>query len=338
MVEYPSLMETQKLDNTTPVSPRVIPALIAGFDAVSNHIALIFIPIGLDLILWLAPRLRMKTLIDAWIAIAFQSNESFSSTEELVAMMAQIQESWVVMAERFNLLISLRSYPVGIPSLVVSSLPLNTPNGEAALVEILSPWGALLLAGVFTLIGLLGGALYFSLVAQIAVHDEIRLPKAFMDWPRSAGKAILLALAWLGLIASISIPIACGAMLFSFAGFAAGFFITTIAFGSLLMWVTFPLLFSPHGIFIHRMSVWPAIKRSLQITRLTLPTTAAFVVSIFLLSQVLDELWRIAPEDSWLMLIGIAGHAFVTTGLLSASFVYYHQADAWVESILQQEI
>jgi hypothetical protein len=40
-------------------------------------------------------------------------------------------------------------------------------------------------------------------------------------------------------------------------------------------------------------------------------------------------------ETSWLSLVGVAGHAFVTTGLLAASFIYYRDADRWVKAILK---
>jgi hypothetical protein len=60
------------------------------------------------------------------------------------------------------------------------------------------------------------------------------------------------------------------------------------------------------------------------------------VLSVFVLTQGLDILWRIPPSNSWLTLLGIAGHAFVTTGLLSASFVYYRDADRWARNLHQR--
>jgi hypothetical protein len=70
-----------------------------------------------------------------------------------------------------------------------------------------------------------------------------------------------------------------------------------------------------------------------RITNATLPTTVLFFLSIFVLTQGLDILWQIPPSSSWLSLLGIAGHAFIVSGLLSASFVYYRDADRWVTSM-----
>jgi hypothetical protein len=66
---------------------------------------------------------------------------------------------------------------------------------------------------------------------------------------------------------------------------------------------------------------------------MTLPTTMTFIMLIVLVSQGLDVLWRVAPEDSWLMLIGIVGHSFIAAGLLASSFIYYRESNLWVQHI-----
>jgi hypothetical protein len=37
------------------------------------------------------------------------------------------------------------------------------------------------------------------------------------------------------------------------------------------------------------------------------------------------------------MLISLAGHGFVTTSLLSASFIYYNDADQWIKNLHSQD-
>jgi hypothetical protein len=70
--------------------------------------------------------------------------------------------------------------------------------------------------------------------------------------------------------------------------------------------------------------------------RFTLPTTSLFLLMVLLLSAGLDLLWRVPPDTSWLALIGVLGHAFVTTGLLAASFIYYHEAVEWLQKVFEQ--
>ena len=323
-------METNNTTATAP--PRIIKTLVAGFDAITNHIALILFPIALDLLIWLAPHLRLKNIIKTWMQVVFQP---IAEMPDMAEMMRTAEEVWTLMAERFNLMITLRSYPVGVPSLIATTLPLQIPGADPILLEISSVGNALLIAGLLTFSGLLFGALFFAMVGRAAITDEVRPLRRLAEWPRISGQVILLTFVWIGLFVGVSIPVSCGISLFALTGIPVGT-VAILVFGTLLLWIIFPLLLSPHGIFINYDNAWTSIRKSIQITRMTLPTTATFFLGAVLISQALDTLWRIPPEDSWLTIIGIVGHAFVSTSLISASFIYYQQADEWVQSVLEK--
>ena len=99
--------------------------------------------------------------------------------------------------------------------------------------------------------------------------------------------------------------------------------------------MAFPLLFSAHGIYVNHLGALVSVQRSMVMTRMTLPTTALFILSIFAISEGLDILWRVPPENSWLTLVGVGGHAFITSALLAASFIYYRDADIWTQETLR---
>jgi hypothetical protein len=61
-----------------------------------------------------------------------------------------------------------------------------------------------------------------------------------------------------------------------------------------------------------------------------------FVICWFLLSTGLNYLWSVPTADSWMTLVGIGGHAFITTALLSASFVYYRDMNAWLQTVFER--
>jgi hypothetical protein len=44
----------------------------------------------------------------------------------------------------------------------------------------------------------------------------------------------------------------------------------------------------------------------------------------------------VPKSDSWMTLIGISGHAFITTALLAASLVYYRDMNVWIQRTLEQ--
>jgi len=315
-----------------PAPPHIFKTLVAGFDAITNHIALILFPIGLDLLIWLAPRLRLKEFIDRVVGDLISQSLIAAPDAQTGEMMRSAQELWKITAEHFNLFAVLRSYPVGISSLMSSILPAQTPLGEPEFIEIVSFGPIILLLLGLSVVGLVLGTLYFATVSQAAVLGEIRWQKAITDWPGMVLQVGWLAVVWVGLLVGVSIPAFCAISVAALGNIAFAQ-CAVLLYGGFLIWIIFPLLLSPHGIFINRHSVWPAIKRSVYITRMTLPTTSLFFMSILLLTQGLDILWRIPPANSWLMLIGLAGHAFVTTGLLSASFIYYHDADQWIRSM-----
>jgi len=319
-----------------PAPPALIRTLVAGFDTITNHISLILFPIGLDLLIWLSPRLRLGGLIEKWVGEVVNQSLSLAPDLETTQMLRSAQELWTLVGERFNLWVALRSYPVGIPSLMTSILPQMTPVGSPQEIQIGS---FAVLAGVTLVLsvsGLVLGTLFYQLVAATVLSGRINWRRVLAAWPWSSLQVILLALVWLGLLIGISIPASCVITL-AMLGSAVVGQCASLIYGGVLIWILFPLLFSAHGIFVNRYKVWPSIKQGIHITRMTLPTTSLFFLTVLLLSQGLGLLWQVPPEDSWLVILGMAGHAFVTTGLLSASFIYFRDSDVWIRSLQEQE-
>ena len=318
-----------------PAPPQLFRSLVAGFDTITNHIALILFPIALDILFWLGPRLSLKHLIDQWVGEVVTQSLSIAPDAETVGMLESAQELWSTAGDHFNLLISLKSYPVGIPSLMTSILPLEMPLGVPKSIEIESLLNVALLFLGFSLIGLMMGSLFFLFVSEAAVHGEIQLQRIIKDWPWTTLQVILLTLTLLILFFAVSIPAGC-VISFAVMGSMVLGQCAILMYAGFLVWIIFPLLFSAHGIFVNRQKVWMSIKQGIHVTRLTLPTTSLFFLIAIFLVQGLDFLWRVPPASSWLMLIGLAGHAFVSTGLISASFIYYRAADRWIRSLNQQ--
>jgi hypothetical protein len=316
-----------------PAPPRLIPALVAGFDAITNHILVILFPIFVDLLFWFAPHLRIKNLVEDFI----REMSALSAIEgaQLSEMIGIGQEAWLQIAEQYNLAVAFRSYPVGIPSLMASSMPLDTPLGNPEMVEI-QTFSAVIVISILLLgLGLIFGTLFYLIVVQIALSGNLYWDEVFRRFVRSSLHVILVALIGIIFFFVVSIPASCLLSLAGLVGLSLGPF-GFLLYGGFLIWLIFPLLFSVHGIFVKNLPAWHSIRLSIQVTNATLPTTALFFLSVFILSQGLNLLWRIPPTDSWLALVGIAGHAFVVTGLLAASFVYFRDADCWVTSLRKQ--
>jgi len=314
-----------------PPTPSLVRSIRAGFDAIANHFLLIAFPLILDLFLWLGPHLRITTLTrsltDRLFALYQSQDPSLSETLRIS------QEAWRLIAEQFNLMAILRSYPVGIPSLLVGRLPIANPLGAPQSLEVMSSVQAVLVWLLLILVGLLMGTLYFAVVAQATLEGKINWSQAIRRWPWSSLQIILLALLLAGILLVICVP---GSFLIALVMFGSLSFgqCALLLFAGFIFWLFMPLVFSPHGIFVHQYNVINSLKNSFNLVKHTLPSTVLFVLAAFLISKGLDILWLAPAETSWLMLVGILGHAFIATSILASSFAYYRDADRWTRQVM----
>ncbi len=317
----------------TPAPPNLLKAILSGFDVIANHIGLILFPVLLDIFLWLGPHLRVKGIMEN----AVQQFTSFPGLEtpETAEMLTLTREVWLAVAARVNLFFALRTYPVGIPSLMVSRQPILTPYGAPPFWEVSSPGVALLIWIVLSLVGLVLGVLYFILIGQVTRGERFNWRQTFSAWPRASLHLILLALFWLAVLLAITIPASC-ALTLSAIGGLSGITIGTVLYFGLLLWVMFPLVFSPLGVIVDQRKVWQSVIESIRLTRFTLPTTGVLFIVMIVISEGMDFLWNVPPETSWITLLAIAGHAFIAASLLATYFIYYREASHWMQRVVQQ--
>ena len=316
-----------KSDTPTIQPPRLISSLQAGFNTVANHIYLILFPLVFDLLLWFGPHLRLKSLMQPFITEIFEPAMTLE-IENFSDIVAQAQTAWGDLLESFNLISILRTFPIGLPSLLAAEGPLDTPLGNAPIIELPTASGTAGLWLAFSLIGVVLGCFYFQQVAHRSTLDPSLFPGSTLV--RSVFQTIGLTFFLFLLIIIISIPTSLIVFLFGlFSGFLAQIALLMMSF--ILLWLVIPMVFSPHGIFSKGQNFLSAILSSVRMVRMTLPMTGMFILMLILLVQGLNVLWRVPPTNSWMKLVGVAGHAFVSTAALSASFIYYQQGTKWVE-------
>jgi hypothetical protein len=317
-----------------PAPPNLIKAILSGFDSTANHIALILFPVALDVFLWLGPHLRVKGLMEN--AILKITSLPGLATPETADMLKLSREYWLAAALRVNLFSALRSFPVGIPSLMVSRQPVLTPFGAPPFWEVSSLGVAALIWISLTIVGMVLGSLFFMLVGQVTQGERlVDWRQTFSAWPRASLQVILLTLFWLAVLVAISIPASCALTLVTFAGLGGSTLGVILYFG-LVLWVIFPLIFSPLGILADQRKVWPAVVDSFRLTRFTLPTTGLLFIILIVISEGMDFLWNVPAESSWITLLAVGGHAFIATSLLATYFIYYRDASRWRQRVIQQ--
>ena len=313
-----------------PPPPGVFGALKAGFDLTSNRMMLILLPLALDLFLWLAPRLSGANLFGALLRdwMEFSGNAGYP-VQNAPALTERVETLGLV-----NVLTWLRTFPVGIPSLLSGimpgSLPLQTPLGAQGVIQIpsvlqMSGWIILL-----TALGWVGGGLYFRAVSNIVLGGQ----EAISPMRAIIQTSILSLVWWIGmmlvLFPTLSV-LSLLALINPILANGAAFVAVLLSF-----WLIVPLFFMPHGIFVRKQNAFHSMFSSLNMSRFTLPTSSLFVFSVIILSTGLNYLWSVPSNDSWMMLVGIAGHAFITTALLAASFIYYRDMTDWLKNVYER--
>jgi len=311
---------------TLPPPPGIIGSLRSGFDTIAAHITAITLPLVLDLLLWLGPHISMDQLIQPVLAEfqSFASGAGISASDLKNAM-----DMYTQFFQQFNLLGVLRTFPIGIPSLMSGEMPLASPLGAPAIWQVDSFGRLFGLLFLLTFCGWIFGGLYFRWVASLIIPDTSTATI------RAILQTILYSLFWFLLAWMIGLPI--GLLLYilfainSLVGEGA-----LLLLGFLSMWLIVPVFFSSFGIYLHRQNVFMSFLSSFQITRFALPTSSLFVLTMLLIGAGLNFLWAIPENISWLTLVGILGHAFIMTALLASSFVYYRDTTAWLQSVFEK--
>lgn len=304
-------------------------ALTAGFDAISNHAWLVVFTFLFDSLLWIGPRYRLYALFKEILT----QPAAFSSAGN-----PEFFQNFQDALQSFNFLNLMRTFPVGVPSLMVSRSPIEGPFGVPPSHEISTPGAAILFWFGINLVGIIAGTFYFSLVAQVATNGKVSWSNLFGVFPKTLVQVIWLTLSWVMLLFLIGFPFSCivSFILFSGIGLERVVLLMAVIGGGLLIWLLMPLFFSPHGIILNHLKLGSSIKNSFRVARMTLPTTSLLILIIVLISEGLSILWQIPPDTSWMTLIGILGHAFVTTSLLASTFIYFRDADQWVIKVLEK--
>jgi len=309
--------------------PRLIASVVAGFNTVANHAYLIIFPIVLDLILWFGPHVRIKTLFQPLVNAVFSELTS-SNMIDMQALTQAAPDLKQTLLDPVNLLAGLRSWPVGVPSLFSFDGIMQTPLGSPLLVELPSILSAFLFFLLVIVVGIFAGSIFFNSISNASIGLKKPFSLSLSLW--QFRQCLILTFLLFVLLLLIALPVSF--IVFLFALFQLLLF-GYIVISFLLIWILMPLVFSAHGIFMFKLNAVPSIATSVRLVRSFLPGTGVFLMVAFLLNEGMNILWRIPPADSWMTLIGVAGHAFIASGLLAASFIYYGSGMRWMQENLQ---
>jgi len=313
----------------------VIDSISQGFALVRRRPAIMLIPVLLDLLLLLAPQLSVEPVARA-LASALQMPPGMAGTSAYDP--AQAREALLQFGKDGNLLALLASASFGVPSLVAGMAPSDVAH-VGGVLPIAAPGLLFLLALMLAMIGLLIGSLYLTLLAAAVRGESPGLSVLLRRTARNWLHLLVLAALLLALGIGVLLPLSLIVQLVGIISPLAGGFIGLVA-GLLILWavlwVVFYLYFVVDAMVLQEVGVARAAVNSIVVVRSAFWPSIGLIVLLYLLTMGLSIVWHwLAGMTVLGLCAGIAGNAFVGSGLVAASLVFYRQRyEAWKARVM----
>jgi len=314
--------------------PKIVQTLVQGFNLIAAHPYIMLFPLLIDLFFWFGPFYRIKELLSPAIEEVIQTFSISAMNSEIIPALDDIRLMWNELLSNFNILSILRTYPIGVPSLLATKGYSSNPLGHPLLIEVGSSTNAVQILIGCLFLGILIGSIYYALISRLVekpANDETGsnifqlITQSFMLFLLAIVMIIVLSFPILCFISSVSVFLpTLGA-------------IPLVILGIIMLWMVMPLVFSPHAIFTRQLSALKAISLSTKFVRISSIVTIFFLTVAISLSYGMDLLWSTPDPNSWLFLLGVIGHAFVSSGLVAASFIYFRDGTKWMEEFIKQD-
>lgn len=313
----------------------VIDTLTAGFDRVTNRLWLILIPVLVDIAIWIGPRLSVAKLSRS-VAAALPGAAELGSQYEQALQLAR--ERIIDLGAGANVVSLLSMRAMGLPSLTATFSPQAHLFAATPRVIEIQTWAILLVSGaVLVLLSLLIGCLSLSCIAQAARHEDIGLRYTLQLTGRSWIRLAALVLAGLVVIATVVIGMSVVYSILAvlspqLAWLALNLLSITALWFSIYAGVVF--FFTPRAIVLDDMGLLHSLWSSMMIVHRNFWSVVGFVLLVTIIQAGLLHIWRMLAISTAGTLAGIVGNAYVSTGLVMASFIFYRDKFvAWQEAV-----
>lgn len=318
--------------NTTTIAvkqPSPFKAIRSGAETVASHIYLILFPIALDLYLLFGTRFTVSKAVNNLLA---QVQLPANAAQDLMVTWNGAVQMLKEYFTYFSLTSVLRTLPFGIPSLLAGQALTTNPLSRIKTTELTSSGQISLWFVVFSLIGLLAATFYYKFCAM-AVNKQARkisFSQTFNDFASNIALPMLTII----FLAIVLLP---GLLIIGILS-AITPFLGTIGYLivlSILISIFLPLFFTPFATALYGEGFLKSVLLSIQTFRPTGPATSIFIFLAISSTYLTNLLWQSAPDDSWMLLVGIFGHALITTILVASSFHLFIEAISNVRMAFQ---
>ncbi len=301
----------------------LVEVLVEGYTLLNRRLWVLLLPVGLDLFLWLGPRISPQRPAEAvatmWEGMAAAAASSPGVDPQVVQRAAAALRTW---GEQTNLnnLLSAYLIPLLLPRLSLPALPAYTPPvWTPATGWVLLPLPFLALA-----LGLLSWTLYMAPIADLVRESSetglAMLRRVGVTWGR------LLVLLGLALVALGLFLGAAGLLLLLLAPLSASLavLILYMALGG-LFGVLFHLYFTPQALLLSGVGPRRGLFYSLQTVRSAPWVCLGFIALSLLIRAGTALLWQRLAVWPWGVLAGILCNAYISGGVVAATFLFFRE-------------
>lgn len=324
----------------------VIGSIAAGFEIIGRHLWLIVLPVLLDVLLWLGPRLSIAPLLKQFVAPLTAQPVPDPATARQLELVVQLLGQF---GARFNLFSLLSALPLlDVPGLLARRAPeAGASLGEPRVLLVTSVLALVAWGVVLVPVGLVLGFVYLnSLARQVramrpldgqeagpgdAEGKEQTIGTDGGALSRALGQAVLRLMRVLLFGAGLLIA---GMVLFPLWGLLVGMVVAVAQPLGFLVWslsvglgsyVVLHLLFVIPGVLVGGRGLLRATWESVLLIHTQFPSVVGLILLTMVIYEGLGFVWSLPPGDSWLLLIGILGNGCIATGLTAALFVFYQE-------------
>ncbi|MHB9032661.1 MAG: hypothetical protein ACYC6L_06400 [Anaerolineae bacterium] len=300
----------------------ILDSITAAFKSLAGKLWLLLVPVVLDVFLWLGPKLSAAPLIKDLFAYLQQTISSTAATAQtsssalLSSGLAETEASF----QTFNWMTLLSWGRVGVPS-VSGLLPIKA---SYPLVLYIGTSLQLVLAVVVVLaVGLMLACIFIGMIGQVIKGERFNLAEVLKRAPTH----------WLNL-AVIYVPLSFifGAALMLSVVLGPLAFIVWVG----ILWILLYLFFVPQAVIIGNATPLEALRNSFIVVRLNFWSSLGFVFLVNVISAGFALIWGRLVATQVGIGVSIIFNAFIGTGLLIATCIYYvHRMEKW-HTLLQQ--
>lgn len=304
----------------------VIACLTRGFEIAANHPQLTTLPFLLDLFLWLGPRLSLKPLLDK-VSVLWAT----PPTPELASAYQTLNQIIDELGQQYNLFALLEPAPLlGVPTLMSKHLTILRPFGERPILPVASAGQALGWTFFLTVLGLGLAAIYFWQIGKYVGEETERLPVK-SNTPLNVWGSLLKLTFWLlFFLTGIGSPVLLASSLLSLISFGVASFLITLVL-SAVAFLLLHCIYTIPSMVQFRQTPFQALRESLILTRADFPGTLGILLALLIISQGLNYVWTLPAPESWPTVVGVGGHAIVSTALIISLFIFYQERIIYLE-------